>query len=60
MRIKLPEDPHKTVYDYTLSELLTLVEKQTGKELAELIYGQDYSLTFPADFAEREFVFEVK
>lgn len=44
--IILADDSSKSVYDYTLNQLLSMVEKQSGKDIVELILGAQYSFTF--------------
>lgn len=56
LKVDLPHSDTLTIYDYTLSDLLSMVEKATGKELAELIGSIDYSIHFPN--GESSFIFD--
>lgn len=55
LQIPLPIREDKTIYDYTLGELLKLVEEATGKELEDLIFDTDYKISFPN--GEKSFIF---
>ena len=57
VEIKVWVPDTKSIYNYTLGELLGLVEKETGKKIEEITDGLPFSLSFPSN---KSFFFSTK